>query len=67
MLTENAVHRRDGASTAHRWRVVLERPRDLAPLAAIGFTPEGARVIDRDGNGVRIVPGDVDRWRRETM
>ncbi|MFI5299785.1 MAG: hypothetical protein ACHREM_16990, partial [Polyangiales bacterium] len=67
LLSEHAVYRRDGASTARRWRCVLERPRGVADLVAIGVTPEGARVIDREGSGVRVVPGDVDRWRRETM
>ncbi|MEO7094261.1 MAG: protein kinase [Polyangiales bacterium] len=45
------------------WRVLHRREESSPRFVAIGFTPEGARVLDEAGGSVRIFPSDVGRWR----
>jgi hypothetical protein len=44
------------------WRVYYRRPEGSAPLIAVGFTPEGARVLDAHGGGATVVPRDIESW-----
>jgi hypothetical protein len=66
LVTERSVLRREALSTASKWRLVHRRDALAPPFVAMGFTPDGARVMDSTGGGVRIVPGDVARWRGDT-
>jgi hypothetical protein len=71
LVTEHHVLRREGvagqtplsAGGASPWRVLHRREAGLPRFVAIGFTPEGARVIDEVGGSVRVFPSDVGRWR----
>lgn len=44
------------------WRTYYRRDPGAPSLVAIGFTPDGARVLDARGGGASIVPRDVDLW-----
>jgi serine/threonine protein kinase len=44
------------------WRTYYRRDPAAPPLVAIGFTPEGARVLDARGGGANIVPRDLELW-----
>src|SRR5262249_19710212 len=55
LLLSRAVLRRRGGG-APSWAVLYERSREAPPLAAIGFTPGGARVVDALGGGALIEP-----------
>ena len=63
LVTERAVHRREAGDTSTRWRTIYRRADDAPRLVGIGFTPDGARVLDELGGGARIVPSDVGEWR----
>ncbi len=68
LVTRRRILRRETsgptpAGGASRWRVVCDRPAGAAPFVALGFTPEGARVLDAAGNSVHVVPADVEHWR----
>jgi hypothetical protein len=68
LVTERSVLRREaalGTPTPGRspWRVVAKRAQGAPRFAAIGFTPEGARVIDEASGSLRIVPSDLAGWR----
>jgi serine/threonine protein kinase len=62
LVTERGVLRRhvEGASAA--WRLYYERDAAKPALAAIGFTPAGARVLDAAGGFVKLVPRDIGMW-----
>ncbi len=66
LVTERSILRREADQTSAAWRTLHVRAEGAPRFLAIGFTPAGARVIDERGGGVRIVPNDVDRWRRKT-
>ena len=63
LVTPLAVLRRHDGDTPI-WKLYYRRNADDAPLVGIGFTPEGARVLDTRGRGARIVPNDVGEWTR---
>lgn len=62
LVCERAVLRRhvDGGSAV--WKVYYERSEDRPPLTGIGFTPEGARLLDAHGGGARLIPRDIALW-----
>ena len=66
LVTEHSVLRREASGTAQRWRTVYAREVARPKLVAIGFTPDGARVVDATGASVRLTPNDIDRWRTRT-
>jgi eukaryotic-like serine/threonine-protein kinase len=59
LLTDNKVIRRHGGGTSTEWVVYHERRSDNPPFVAIGFTSEGANVLDAAGNTTLIVPHDI--------
>ncbi len=63
LVTTRTVARRHVESGAGRWRVYHQRTATEAPFVGIGFTPDGARVLDELGGGVHITPDDVETWR----
>jgi serine/threonine protein kinase len=54
LVTETAVLRRHVQSGAAAWKEYYRRAPGRARLVAIGFSREGACVVDEDANGVRI-------------
>lgn len=58
LVTQHAVYRRGERG----WSQYYTRSSQQPKLAAIGFTPSGARVVDEQGNFVEIVPHDITRW-----
>jgi hypothetical protein len=62
LVTEDTVLRRHAGITGPKWKAYYRRDRGRPALAAIGFTPEGAHVLDAAGNSLLLVPHDIDRW-----
>ena len=63
LVTPHAVLRRhDGDQPV--WKLYYRRAPEDAPLVGIGFTSEGARVLDARGRGAHIVPSDLEAWSR---
>ena len=63
LVLPHAVLRRHVDATEASWKVYYRRGVEKPPLCAIGFTPDGARVLDARGNMVAIEPLDIDAWR----
>jgi eukaryotic-like serine/threonine-protein kinase len=63
LVTTHAVLRRHVDGTEAAWKTYYRRDASRPQLVAIGFTPDGARVLDARGNAVRIEPLDIDAWR----
>jgi hypothetical protein len=63
LVTDHAIHRREAGGTTTKWREVHRRSPNERRFVGIGFTPDGARVMDEAGGGVRVVPADVGEWR----
>ena len=66
LVTPRAVLRRHDADQPI-WKLYYRRDAYAAPLIAIGFSSEGARVLDTRGRGARIVPSDVEVWSRRSL
>jgi hypothetical protein len=62
LVTTHVVARRHVEAGVATWRAYYKRQADRPSLVAIGFTPEGARVLDSAGGTVHIKPHDVERW-----
>lgn len=58
LVRERTVARRSGGSSP-LWWVMHEREASAPPFAAIGFTVDGARVVDARGGGLIIEPRDT--------
>jgi hypothetical protein len=67
LVTERAVLRRHIEAGAGVWKAYVRRPEDKPPFVGIGFTPEGARVLDARGGVVEIEPVDVGEWRARVV
>jgi hypothetical protein len=63
LVTERAVLRRHIEAGDGVWKAYVRRPEDRPAFVGIGFTPEGARVLDARGGVVEIEPVDVGDWR----
>jgi len=63
LVTARAVLRRHERGGEAEWRVMFAREPGEAAFVAIGFSAEGARVLDAMGGGVRIAPSDIDEWQ----
>lgn len=59
LLTSDKVLRRHGGGATTEWVVYHERGRDKPPFVAMGFTAEGAHVLDAGGNMTLLVPHDI--------
>ena len=64
LVTARTVWRRELTGSRAAWRA-LHRRSSGPSLMAIGFTPDGATVLDADGGIVRIAPSDLRSWQRE--
>jgi serine/threonine protein kinase len=62
LVTSHAVLRRHVVDNEGVWRAYYRRDPSRPPLVAIGFTPNGARVLDARGASVEIEPHDVASW-----
>ncbi|MEP7125632.1 MAG: protein kinase [Byssovorax sp.] len=75
LVCERAVLRRHAVTTGSSlapgghspqggpvWRTYYRRDPTAPSLVAIGFTPDGARVLDARGGGASIVPRDIELW-----
>jgi len=58
LLTDHSVMRRHVESGVARWRAHYRRDTARPPLIALGFTSDGALVVDATGNAVSICPRD---------
>ncbi len=63
LVTERAVLRRHVEGGLAGFRTYYARPPEAPALLAIGFTPEGARVLDASGGTVHLTPRDSESWR----
>jgi len=63
LVTSRSVLRRYVRDGVPEWVVMTTRREPAPPFIGVGFSAEGARVMDALGGGVRIVPGDIDEWR----
>jgi hypothetical protein len=70
LVSERRVLRREASvgltplsGGASPWRVLHEREADKPRFVAIGFTPEGARVLDEAGGSAKISPSDLGQWK----
>ena len=62
LITDHAALRRHEGTPTPSWEVYYQRNPLLPRLVGIGFTADGARLLDERGGGVHIVPRDIDRW-----
>ena len=62
LVTTHAVLRRHVIGNEGVWRAYHRRDSSRPPLVGIGFTPNGARVLDARGASVEIEPHDVASW-----
>ena len=62
LVTEHAVLRRHVDGGLAGWRTYYSRPGEVPALLAIGFTPDGARVLDASGGTVHLTPHDAEAW-----
>jgi len=65
LVTQHAVLRRHVEANAGVWKTYYRRSAALPPLVGIGFTPDGASVIDARGGIVQIQPHDVAGWQHQ--
>ena len=64
LVTERAVFRRHVEGHEGIWKAYYRRDANRAPLVGIGFTPDGASVLDARGGGVELEPHDINAWRQ---
>jgi serine/threonine protein kinase len=62
LVTEHAVLRRHVENNEGIWRAYYRRDPSRPPLVGIGFTPQGANVLDARGGSVEIEPHDIASW-----
>jgi hypothetical protein len=65
LVTERGVLRRQVEANTGVWRVYHRRADALPALVGIGFTLDGAVVVDERGGIVEIEPHDVAMWRQQ--
>lgn len=59
LVSRDKVLRRHGGGASTEWTVYLQRESDKPPFIAIGFTCEGAHVLDASGTMTLLVPHDI--------
>ena len=62
LVTERAVLRRHVENNEGMWKPYYRREETRPALVGIGFTPEGAHVLDARGGGVELEPHDAITW-----
>jgi len=63
LVTARAVMRRSTHGDAPAWRLYHEQDAGDPPLVGIGFSANGARIVDALGGGAVLKPLDVDAWQ----
>jgi hypothetical protein len=63
LVTARAVMRRSTHGEAPAWRLYHELEPGDPPLVGIGFSTNGARIVDAQGGGALLRPLDVDAWQ----
>ena len=63
LVTSTAVLRRGSQGGSVLWRALYRSDVGAPPFVGLGFTPEGARVIDAQGGGVMVSPPDLASWQ----
>jgi hypothetical protein len=63
LVTERAALRRHVEDNEGVWRIYYRRDAARAPLVGIGFTPDGATLLDARGAFVALEPFDLAQWR----
>jgi serine/threonine protein kinase len=63
LVTERAVMRRSTQGPAPVWRLYHEAEPGDPAFVGIGFSTNGARIVDARGGGVVLKPIDVDSWQ----
>jgi hypothetical protein len=64
LVTDRTVLRRHIEGNEGVWRAYYRREAGRAPLIGIGFTPEGALVLDAKGGAVALEPHDIAMWQK---
>jgi hypothetical protein len=67
LVTERAVYRRHVEGNGGVWKTYYRRNEGMPALVGIGFTPDGAAVVDARGGTFEIEPHDIDSWRRRAV
>jgi hypothetical protein len=62
LVTERRVLRRHLEGGEGVWKAYYRRGAERPALVGIGFTPDGARVLDANGGIVEIEPLDIGEW-----
>ena len=65
LVADHAVLRRHVEENDGSWKVYYRRAEHLPALVGIGFTPDGAIVVDARGGIVEIEPQDISTWRAQ--
>jgi hypothetical protein len=63
LVTERSVMRRHVEGNEGIWKAYYRRDPSRPPFVGIGFTPDGAALLDARGGGVAIEPHDIAEWR----
>ena len=63
LVTPSALLRRHARIGSAEWKTYHRQDPGAPPLVALGFTADGARVLDASGRGAQIVPQDVATWK----
>ena len=67
LVTDRAAYRRHIEGNGGVWKTYYRRNEGLAALVGIGFTPDGATLMDSRGGTVEIEPHDIETWRRRAV
>lgn len=62
LVTTHAVLRRHERLEGPSWEPYYTRDPSQPPLIGIGFTTDGARLLDAKGGGVHVIPRDIEHW-----
>jgi hypothetical protein len=64
LVTDRCALRRHVEANEGIWKVYYRRDANRPPLVGIGFTPDGATLLDAKGGIVEVEPHDVTAWRK---
>ena len=65
ILTATTVLRRELEGGSPAFRALETRLPGRPPYVGLGFTPEGAHVLDAAGGFTHLEPSDIDTWRKD--
>jgi eukaryotic-like serine/threonine-protein kinase len=64
VLTATTVFRRELEAGKPQFRALETRIPGRPPFVGLGFTPQGAHVLDAEGGFTHLEPSDVEHWRK---